>query len=53
MENMTEINDYRIVRTLSKSKVKSTYVVIKKGLNSISEDYFKILKLRIVEGTIL
>jgi len=50
MEEITEINDYKVIKTLSKSKTTFTFVVISKGLQNMSEDYFKIMKLRLMPG---
>lgn len=50
MGDLTEINDYNIVRTLSKSENSYTYVVISKGMQNMSDEYFKVLKLKKIRG---
>ncbi|CAI2358885.1 unnamed protein product [Moneuplotes crassus] len=50
MSDITEINDYKVVKTLSKSDEAYTLVVISKGLQNMSEDYFKIMKLKKIPG---
>ena len=52
MGDLTEINDYSIVRTLSKSDNSYTYVVVSKGMQNMSEEYFKVLKLKKIRGRV-
>lgn len=53
MDDITEINDYKVVKTLSKADNAATFVVISKGLQNVSEEYFKILKLRHIPGKMI
>jgi hypothetical protein len=50
MSEITEVNDYRVVQTLSKRENGYTFIVLPKGMQDKNDDYYKILKLREVQG---
>lgn len=50
MADITEINDYTVIKTLADTDAGFTFLVVPKGLKGGSEDYYKILKMTHVEG---
>ena len=50
MEKLTEVKDFNIIKFISQGATSYTYLAISKSQQNNIEEYYKILKLRSIEG---
>lgn len=50
MNSLTEVKDFNIIKVFSSSKTGGTYLAANKAHKNDSEENFKVLKLKVVDG---